>query len=169
MDIEIIRAEYKDIDSILEVMKEAYQFLEDKSWFSADDSNFIMNHIEKEGFILTALVNHIVIGFLIVRFPKEAMDNLGTYLDLTEDNMSKVVHMESVVVRKEYHGNKIQLGLMKEAEKRIQDTEYRYLFATVHPDNRYSLNNFISLDYNMISTVKKYGGLDRHILYKRIK
>lgn len=80
--------------------------------------------------------------------------------------MKHVAHMETVVISKEYQGNKLQLKLMKAAEEILKDTIYQFFFATVHPDNQYSLNNFINLNYSIITTVKKYGGLDRHILYK---
>ena len=166
MNIKLKKAVFEDIDAIIALNNKANENLVDPSWFCMDDPDFIVRHIEQEGFILKAVDNQILAGFLIVRYPNMAEDNLGIYQNQTEDQMKQVAHMETVVISKEYQGNKLQLKLMKAAEEALKDTTYQYFFATVHPDNQYSLNNFISLNYNIITTVKKYGGLDRHILYK---
>lgn len=166
MNIEIKKAVYQDIDTIVELNNKANKYLEDPSWFCMDEPDFITKHIDREGFILKAVDNQVLAGFLIVRFPNKAEDNLGIYQNLTEYQMKQVAHMETVVISKEYQGNKLQIKLMKAAEEILKDTTYQYFFATVHPDNQYSLNNFIRLNYSVIKTVKKYGGLDRHILYK---
>lgn len=168
MDFKFALAEYKDIDIIDLVMDEAIKNIQEKSWFYKDDRNFIKNHIEKEGFIIKALINQNLAGFLIIRLPNQGIDNLGTYIGLKQEDMALVAHLESVVVRKEYFGNQIQLRLMKYAEEKLKKMNYHYCFATVHPDNRYSLNNFIELDYKIIATDIKYGGLKRFILYKLI-
>lgn len=166
MNIEIKKADYHDMDAITRLNTEANKYLEDPSWFCMDEPDFITRHIGGEGFILKASDNQILAGFLIVRFPNQAEDNLGIYLNLTKEQMRQVAHMETVVISKDYQGNKLQLKLMKAAEEILKDTAYQYFFATVHPDNQYSLNNFIRLNYRIVTTVKKYGGLDRHILYK---
>lgn len=166
MNIEIKKAGYQDIGAITHLNKEASKYLEDPSWFCMDEPDFITRHIDREGFILKASDNQTLAGFLIVRFPNQSEDNLGGYLNLTKEQMIHAAHMETVVISKDYQGKKLQLKLMEAAEEILKETPYQYFFATVHPDNQYSLNNFIRLNYSIITTVKKYGGLDRHILYK---
>ena len=55
-----------------------------------------------------------------------------------------------------------------EAEKLLIKMPYHDLFATVHPDNHYSMKNMLSRDYHVIKKAKMYGGLDRAILLKKI-
>ena len=40
--------------------------------------------------------------------------------------------------------------------------------ATVHPENRFSLENFLLEGYEVKATVRRYGGLLRHVLLKDV-
>ena len=103
----------------------------------------------------------------MVRFPKESKDNLGDYLELSQPQLMEVAHMESIAVLPEFQGRHIQKSLIEWAESYLKN-DYSYCMATVHPENVYSLNNFLSLGYKIVVTTKKYGGLPRHVLYKTL-
>ena len=38
-----------------------------------------------------------------------------------------------------------------------------------HPENIYSVNNFLQLDYEIVAEDNKYGGLPRYVFYKKIE
>lgn len=163
MDVKL--AKKTDIESIYNVMKVVESSLENKDIYYIDNIDFISDHIEKSGFTLISVINNLVIGFLIVRIPKIESDNLGLDINLPQDELSKVAHIESVAVIPSYRGG-IQISLIKEAEKILINKGYRYLMCTVHPDNFHSLKNLNYLGYEIIKTKIKYGGYKRHILKK---
>ncbi|MPN33003.1 hypothetical protein SDC9_180486 [bioreactor metagenome] len=74
--------------------------------------------------------------------------------------------MDSMAVLPAYRGHKIQKQMVAAGENELAALGYRHLFCTVHPDNHYSLSNLLELGYTIIVTIRKYGGLPRHILYK---
>jgi ribosomal protein S18 acetylase RimI-like enzyme len=137
--------------------------------FCADSKEFIARHIDEGGFILKAVYNHEIVGFLIVRIPKFEEDNLGFDIHLEHSELEKVAHIESVGILPDHRGKGLQKQLMMEAENLLRKKGFTYLMATVHPKNLPSLNNFIKSGYEIVKTVKKYGGMERHVLLKENK
>lgn len=89
-------------------------------------------------------------------------------MNLDPEALDRVAHMDSLAVRPRFRGRGLQYQLMASAEQYLMTTSYCHLMGTVHPDNRYSLGNFLKLGYRIVTTTKKYGGLPRHVLYKSI-
>lgn len=162
------KATEKEVPAIWRLMQEAYEQLENKEWYVMDDIAFLKEHIEKQGFTIVARdEEEKIIGFCIIRIPGAAEDNLGSYLSLSAEEMKKVAHMESAVVSLAVRGLGLQREMMSYAEELLKDTPYTYLMATVHPENLASQKSLLSLGYEIITTVEKYGGLTRNILLKR--
>lgn len=171
-NIRIESAGLPDIPQIMQIIEEACQQIENPDWYSVDDQAFMEAHIERNGFILKAVASgeesmDEIAGFLVVRFPGNAADNLGKYLALPEEEMERVAHMESAAVRSAYRGLGLQNQLMQYAEKMLEGTPYIHLLGTAHPDNCYSVRNFERLGYAVIAEDRKYGGLLRHVFYKK--
>lgn len=166
--ITICLADETDVPGISEISEESYRQMEHKEWFYRDDAACIRRHVSQEGFILKAVVSGETAGFLMVRCPKEAEDNLGVYLDLSPEEMHLAAHMETAAVKKKYRGLGIQKKLMAEGEEILKKQGYKYIMGTAHPDNVYSVNNFLKLGYKIIAEDKKYGGLPRCIFCRRI-
>lgn len=165
-ELRFSKADYDDVVEIREIIKETEKIMSNTSWFCTDDEEFIKRHISKEGFIIKAVYKDKIAGYLIIRFPKEADDNLGNYLNISDQQRLKVAHMESTAVLQDFRGMNILKKLLENAEANLEVNNYKYYMATVHPDNVYSLNNFLSLGYKIVVTTKKYGGLTRHVLCK---
>lgn len=167
IDIKICCADKGDVPKIAEIMEETYRQMEHPDWFCTDDEEFLERHIREEGFILKAETEGEIAGFLVVRYPDGAKDNLGSYLNFSEKEKSLVAHMESAAVRSIYRGNGIQKRLMAAGENMLWEKGYRCIMGTAHPDNRYSVNNFLKLGYEIVAEDLKYGGLRRYIFCRR--
>lgn len=163
IDIRISFACKEDVPAIFEIMESTYQKMERRDWFCIDDISFLYRHVCDEGFILKAEVSGELAGFLTVRYPGSAQDNLGSYLHLSADEKSLVAHMESAAVKEAFRGRGIQKKLMEEAEEILWQKGYRYLMGTAHPENQYSVNNFLKLGYEIVAEDLKYGGLPRYV------
>lgn len=152
----------------------------ESDWFETEDIEFAEKHICEEGFTLLAECKRQdahscqkmdIAGFLMVRFPGNQEDNLGRYLNLTQEEKQTVAHLEIAVVSPKYQGNQLQYRLFCEAE-RILDEEWMkeeisYLMATVHPDNGYSLKNIEKLGMKVIAEDTMYGGKRRFVMWKK--
>lgn len=162
-------AAWQDIPEIERIMTLGQVTTENMDWYVADDRAFIERHICEEGYILNYTQKEQIVGFLLVRHPRLAEDNLGRYLpEWTEEMLHKVAHMESAAVLPEYRGRKIQKKLLQRAEELEQEKGTAYLMATVHPENVYSAGNLEALGYECLMETEKYGGLRRKILYKKL-
>ncbi len=152
------------------VMEQAVAVLPQKDWYVADDIDFLERHIEEEGYILKCIVEQKIVAFLVVRYPRLEEDNLGYYLpDITKEQLLRVAHMESIAVLQTFRGHKMQKQLLEMAEQIEESKATTYLMATVHPDNIYSKRNFEQQGYSCLLETKKYGGLKRCILLKKVK
>lgn len=170
MTFVIRKATRSDVAAIQQIMNAVHKGVTQKDFFFADDNEFIRDHVELRGFILLAEVEGKTAGFLIIRFPGKDQDNLihniPAKMGISKDESDHVAHFESVAVLSEYRGMGIQKALMMEAMKYLEGTSHYYYMATVHPDNNASLNNLTSCGFQIIDTVKKYGGLIRYILFR---
>ena len=166
--IKIEKANLADLTEIMAIMEEAVSLLPDSSWYVDDNASFVRKHIENTGFILKAHTGKEIAGFLIIRFPAMEEDNLGRCLSFSKKDLLQTAHTESVAVRPSFRGQNIQSLLIKHGETILQNMEYHHLMASVHPDNQASLISFLRCGFEIKDTVEKYGGLKRHILYKRI-
>ncbi|MBR3209824.1 MAG: GNAT family N-acetyltransferase [Bacilli bacterium] len=75
--------------------------------------------------------------------------------------------IDSIMVKDEYRGQGLQRKMLQFAQKQAEKLKMNGLVATVHPDNIYSLNNFVHEDYKVINRLNIHGG-QREILLKEI-
>lgn len=93
--------------------------------------------------------------------------NYGRDLDLTEEDLGKVVHMDTSAVHPDYRGLGLQAKMIHMAEETLNGKGHRILLSTVHPENCYSLDNLLKLGYTVQKRVEKYGS-ERYVLRKDI-
>ena len=165
----IERASYEDISDVISVEMAAYQNMKEKSWYLTDDEAFMRRHVEDEGFILKAMYGERMAAFLAVRFPKESPDNLFKHgesvLHLPHEKSHLSAHMESAAVHPDFVGNGLMKRLLEAAVSMTRELGYEYLFATVHPQNRFSRNNLDKLGFHSITELIKYDGYPRCIYF----
>ena len=178
MEFEIKRALPEDAERLAAIMEEVTEGLTNPAWFINDDADYIKDHVgnipveaEDCGFTLKAVCvqdgQEEIAGFFMVDFPGPGSRNLGHHISLEQEALVKVVHMDSVVILPQYRGNKLQYKLIEAAEEVLrQETDYEIWMATVHPDNKYSLNNVQALGYKIVAEAMKYGGYPRYVLMK---
>ena len=71
------------------------------------------------------------------------------------------------VLDPKYVGNKLQYQMLNELDKYSIDKNYNFVVATIHPDNIYSINNFIKDNFKQTSTKEFKRGL-RNIYVKEL-
>lgn len=168
-DFALRLAEKQDIDGIFYVMEQVRDTIANQEWFVADDRDYIRRHIDgNAGFTVVAgTKDGRIAAFFTIDYPGTRADNLGYDIGLPAEECLRTAHMDTVGVLPEYRGNHLMARLLELAETVLSKTGYRHLMCTIHPDNRYSLDNMKSHGYEIMATKEKYGGFMRHILYKQ--
>lgn len=172
MTFTITPATPPDYPSIARLIQTVWQALDQKSWFAADNDDYTLHMLESgQGLAFKAVdeASQTLAGIFMLVFPGLSEENLGRDINLSETDLLKVAHMDSVAVLPQYRGHGLQNKLMQAAEAEARQRGYRYLMCTVHPDNHYSKNNVLKQGYHVIATKEKYGGYTRNILLKEIK
>lgn len=168
MEFHFRLAKIQDLAVIMKLMNETRDTIQPKEWFVEDTEDSVLHVLEGNGFVILAVsenADHIA-GFFMVTFPGVSPKNLGNYMNFSDQDLLLSAHMESAAVYPAYRGHHLQAQMAAAAEDLLLKTPYRYLFATVHPDNRYSMENMLNRGFKVIKKAKIYGGLDRAILYK---
>ena len=111
-----------------------------------------------------------LVGFFELNCPDDPYElikeyNLKKYLP-NEDYVNMGV-AESIVVLKQYRGNKLQVQMFERLEELARTNKITTIIGTVHPENIYSCNNFDICGYKTISEIKVHGG-PRYLKYKLI-
>lgn len=167
------RIEPEALLSVLACMNEIYQNLPEKSWFSMDPQEDLIRYMTVSGFGLKAEAigedgTKNLAAVFVARTSDLSEENLGSYLNLDDSQLSLVAHMEIAMVRSAYRGYGLQKKLMEAAEEHLRSSGFHWLMGTAHPDNVYSVHNFQKLGYEIIIEALKYGGLRRYIFCKKI-
>ena len=171
MEFIIERASGEDAEIMAEIIEKVWADIDNKHWFVADDSEYT-TRILKEGnglgYKAVEKDSGAIAGIFIVALPGMKEENLGRDIELAQEELGKVAHMESVAILPSYRGNGLQYALMQQGEADLRKMGYSYLMCTVHPDNLYSKNNVIRQGYEVVLTKEKYGGYIRDILLKKL-
>ncbi len=160
----------EDTREIYQLMCQTQAAMEYPDWYCIDTEEYISEHItdRSKGIVLKAEENGQIGAFFLIHLPGQDPDNMGHYLNLSHEQLVYTAYMDSAAVHPDFRGRRLQYTMMAEGEQWLKELGYRHLFATVHPENRYSLANLQKLGYMVVTTTEKYGNLPRHIMYKEL-
>lgn len=153
---------------MIRFLEEVHRGMERKDWFYLDPPDEVCRMMA-EGLMdfWVSEDNGCLAAIFSVLYPGLRSFNYGYDLELSEDELLRVVHMDTAAVSKAYRGRGLQAGMIRFAEQMLSGKGHRILLSTVHPENRFSLNNLLKLGYTIVRRVDKYGS-ERYILRKDI-
>ena len=168
MTVAIRKGDATDLDAFVELLCMVRDSMPVKAWFYVDSKEEIRCQMDAGIMHMWVAVDgeRIVAAFDLL-VPGLRKINYGYDLGLSEKELLQVVHMDSVAVHPDYRGQGLQEKLMQTAEKWLQGKNKHILLCTVHPDNRFSLNNVQKLGYRIQKKTGIYGSV-RYILRKDI-
>ena len=117
--------------------------------------------------VLGAFLGEECVAFGILHAAEDGKENLAHDADCIE-NVLTSANVKLIIVRPAYRGNGIQRLLIHHLEAFAKEMGYAWLCATVAPTNRFSLDNFLKTGFEEHKILKKYGGLTRALLVKKI-
>ena len=157
----------EDIDLVMELQDKIIESLEDSDILRKNDRELMLASISGRGISMGVFApgdeKHLIALSIMV-------DAKGTSEDLSvgleRHSVTVPINLKSVMVLPEYRGNGLQRHLMVKLEGWAREQGYTHSCVSIHPKNKFSMNNAIAMGYEYDHTAVKYGGLTRDILVK---
>ena len=168
MALQIRKAGEADTEAFITLLRETWAYMDNKEWLYLDPPEEVRAMIADGTMVLwVAMDGERLAAAFTALIPCLSSFNYGYDLDLTREQLQECGNMDTVVVHPDYRGRGLQRRLMTEAETWAKEQGYRTLMCTVHPENRFSLDNMLRLGYRVQKKLPKYGSV-RYILRKDI-
>lgn len=161
-NVTIKKIKEEEIKIVLDFQKEIIDNMEHKEWFVPLTKEEFLTPIRGEDNVYVFIYNNIIIGLLVLTC------NISEILKDYELPSTNYMLIDSIMVKEGYRGYGLQRQLLNFAYKRAFDLNMDGLVATIHPDNKYSLNNFLNDNYNILHTLTIHGGT-RKIVVKNVE
>lgn len=166
MELTIRKGGREDLEAYLSFLHDVKQGMDHDEWFFLDPDEEVCAMMEEGCFSFwLAEDGDRVAGVFCLIYPGLKPFNLGWDLAFDDEQLRRVVHMDTAAVHPDYRGRKLQNRLMAEAERELRRQGRRVLLCTVHPENQYSIRNVLKQGYTIVKKLEKYGSI-RYILRK---
>lgn len=168
MELTFRKGIIEDTEPLIRFLEEVREGMEQKDWFYLDPPEAVRTMMADGTMELWVAEDHDRLAAIFdVLYPGLESFNYGYDLDLREEDLLRVVHMDTSAVHPDYRGQGLQAMMIRRAEEELSGKGHRILLCTAHPENRFSLNNLLGLGYAIKKRVEKYGS-ERYILRKDI-
>ena len=167
--IEIRKGTADDLEGFIQLLRHVKEAMTNPEWFYLDSPEEVREMFADGTMDLwVAMDGERLAGAFDVLYPGLQSFNYGYSVGMAQEELLKVVNMDTAAVHPDYRGQGLQRKLMAYAEKALAEGGERILMCTVHPDNRYSLQNVLSQGYQIAATQPMYGSV-RHVMKKILK
>ena len=154
--------EKNELDKLLLFQKSIIDKMKYKEWFVPLTEEEFLTPIEGRDNAYFFTYNNEIIGLLVLSC--DIPDVLEEYRLPKGDYML----IDSVMVKDEYRGFGLQQQMLDFAYERAIKLGVDGLVASIHPDNRYSMDNFIKQKYELLHVLTIHGG-KRNVMIKNAK
>ena len=166
MEITIRKGTLEDTESLIALLQEVWQGMENKEWLYLDKPEEVRDMMSDGTMQLwVAMDGDRIAASFDILIPGLQNFNYGYDLGFDEATLLQVANMDTIAVHPKYRGMGLQQQLMTEAENWAFANGYPILLCTVHPENHYSLQNMLKLGYKIQKELPKYGST-RYVLRK---
>ncbi len=168
MELMIRKGTVEDIENVIQLFQIIREEMEHKEWFYLDPPEDIREMMKNGTMQLwVAMDRERIIGAFDLLIPGMEPYNYGYDLNFSQDELRKAVNMDTAAVHPDYRGMGLQRKLVRMGETSLAGTGHRILLCTVHPENRFSLQNVLKQGYEIQKETAMYGSV-RYILRKDI-
>lgn len=169
MALTIRKGTASDTEQFIQLLDTVRESMDHKEWFYLDTHEFVREAMETGKMELWVAMDgdRMVAAFDILR-PGLDVYNYGYDLNFTQEQLLRVINMDSAAVLPEFRGLGLQRKLITMGEEQLRREGEHILLCTVHPDNRFSLDNVLKQGYQIQRKLDKYGSV-RYLLRKDLK
>ncbi len=159
IDIEIVNE--NKLDGVLEFQKDIIDRMEHQEFFCPLTKEEFLEPIRGRDNVYFLKYNNETIGLFV------ATCDIPNILEEYQLDNNNVILIDSVMIREDFRGYGLQRQILDYLYNRAKELNLDGLVATVHPDNTYSLNNFLYCGYEIINKLTLHGG-DRYVVFKNV-
>lgn len=166
--VQIRKGKVSDAQAFQNLLETVRAQMPHPEWFYLDPPEYVREQLEKGTMELwVAEDGEVLAGALSILILGEDPNNYGFDLGLSREDRARAVNMDSAAVDPRYRGQGLQRRLLRQAEEELKEAGMGILLCTVHPDNRYSLDNVLRQGYVIQKKLEKYDSV-RFLLRKDI-
>lgn len=137
--------------------------------FMLHDEGYFKEVLRRERSAIGVRVGEMLIAFSIIRIPGLSAENLGRDINLPEEELTSLAHLQAAAVHPAYRGHGLQRSLTLAHLDVIEGMGYEHACCTVSPKNPVSLGNYLSCGLVIEGLRPKMHGWWRFILHKNIR
>ena len=166
--IEIRKGTAADTEAFIRLLQDVREGMSHKEWFYLDPPDEVREMMANGTMELWAAMDgdRLAAAFDIL-IPGLDPYNYGYDLGFGEEELLRVINMDTAAVHPDYRGQGLQTRMIQESEREISQKGRMILMCTVHPENSFSLNNVLKQGYRIEKKLEKYSSV-RYILRKDI-
>ncbi len=162
------RLDISSIPDLLDIQEEAFEYAKgDSDFLRRNTYETLAPCFDEPSVVLGVFYEEKMIAFGILFCAGDGPENLAKDIDEVEDILENA-NLKLAIVRPEFRGNGIQYLLIQHLEESARRSGFKWLSVTVSPNNPWSLNNCKKCGYEEKKILRKYGGLTRVLLAKKI-
>lgn len=153
-----------DINMLVAFQNYVVDYIGNKVIWGMYDYDYLLKTINNDGYIELYYDKDVFVGFLMLiandleEFNKHCINNI---------KFEEVAIYGGVMLSPRYWGNGLQKQMTERLEKLALEKDYKYIVATVSPENSYSYNNLIDTGYKVVGEKDMSKGF-RYILVKKL-
>ena len=147
-----------------------YEKLIDKSKLACLSKEEFHHILSGHGLMIGVYVDDILIAIRALLDPGNDPDYLGTAIGLDKNELDKVIYQEVSFVHQDYQGNGLQKIMASLIMQELSKTShsYKYICATVAPDNIPSLKDKFAQNMKIKALVTIYDEKHRYVFAKKL-
>ena len=164
----IREADINDMDTVLALQDMIMDALPDKDIYAPFTEEETRDQLENDYCWLAFAENGDVAGVsvLVPNTKEDQSTNYGHYFDYDEEHLSRTASFDMTMVVPKYRGYGLQRFFNKLRIAKAIELGATEGITSISPENPYSYNNFLILNFEIADRRKLYGGKDRYLLRK---
>ena len=153
-----------DLDKYIEFREEVKRHMEHPEWLGNFTKEELEELLKRDSKLWVYYYNNIPIcSMMLIPAREKDINKFGLSIDY-----KRTIDYGPMFVNYDYLGNNLQLQMLKEEDKYSMEKGYTYGVSTIHPDNTFSIVNFLKDDFKLINTKEFTRGI-RNIYYKELR
>jgi ribosomal protein S18 acetylase RimI-like enzyme len=176
-----MKTEYKDLiietfteetlDKMLGLSKEIVNLMQDKSYYDGPSKESCLKIIENKNNLLIGIYNKQtkeLMGYATIT-NYDFFENIDDILSFYNNSKKEeIAYFRNVAVHPNFRGQKILKKIEEFFTIYSKNKGFKYIAAYVHPDNKFSKDNFVNNGYEVISQIIFDNGSPRDVLAKKL-
>lgn len=171
IDYSISYLDISHIDEMMKLKEQVMDRIENPEVFVSASKEVILEDVLRsdKGVAIGVFSEGQLIAYHTLKFSSKIIEKMVNKLDISEEDMDKVVYLQSTVVHPDFRGNALQIKTLRIILDLTVEKRYKHVTATISPYNYYSLKNILSNGITIRDILTLGGNYEekkRFIMYK---